>query len=142
MTMTQLSVFLGSDRAALPLMAQVLADAGINIYAASISYESTYGIARILVDVPDRARESLGRAGLTVNAADVIAVRVPNRPGVLASISRVLAEAQIPVDYLYGTFAPAASEVAIVIRTSLMAEALSALSAHGTRTLTAADLGD
>lgn len=140
MAITQLSVFLGSDRTNLLRMAEALSEAGVSILALSVTFESTYGIARILVDAPDRAREVLGQAGLTVNAVDVIPVCVPNRRGVLASISRVLDEAEIPIEYLYGTLAPAASEVVIVIRTSRIPEALEALGAAGIQVLMPMDL--
>lgn len=141
MTIPQLSVFLGTSNTSLARMTETLAGAGINVWAISMSFESSYGVARILVDAPQQARELLSRSGFAVNAADVVAVRTPNRAGTLARVTKALADADIPLEYMYGSLAPGATEVAIVIRTSQMAKALDVLGASGFRPLAPADLG-
>ncbi|MBD3175478.1 MAG: hypothetical protein GF320_09865 [Armatimonadia bacterium] len=140
MTITQLSVFLGEDSGSLSKMSDTLAGAGINVRALSVVADPTHRIARIVVDDTDRARSILGEVGFMVNAADVIVVRAPHKTGTLAVITRALWDAEVPVEYMYGTSAPGARDIAVVIRTSEAQVCLTALDQAGLEAMGAADL--
>jgi hypothetical protein len=68
----------------------------------------------LIVNDNEKARDILGQKGFTVRKTEVVAVEVPDRPGGLADIMKILAEAEINVEYLYA-FVQQSGENAIII---------------------------
>ncbi len=110
----QISVFLENKAGRLASVTRVLGDAGINIRALSIADTSDFGVLRLIVNDPEKAYQILRDAGFTVSQTDVVAVSVPDRPGGLAEILQVMAEAEINIEYLYA-FIGTAGQNALVI---------------------------
>lgn len=79
----------------------VLANNNINIRAMSIADVSDFGILRLIVPVPDRAKELLEENNFLVKIGDVIAVEMSDKPGGLNAILKILDESDINLDYLY-----------------------------------------
>ena len=80
---------------------QVLADAGINLATLSLADTQQYGILRLIVRDWQRAKAVLEAAGFVVNVTEVVAIEVPDRPGGLAGVLRVIEQADINVEYMY-----------------------------------------
>ncbi len=97
----QISVFIDNRPGRLASVAQVLKEEGINIRAMSLADAPDFGIFRIIVEDPDRARAVLKRNGFVTEASSVIAVQVEDRPGGLAEVLQVFAEHQLNVEYMY-----------------------------------------
>jgi hypothetical protein len=114
MKVEQISVFLENKPGALAEVTRILGDAGVNIRALSLADTKDFGILRLIVNDNEKAREILGRRGLTVRKTEVVAVEVPDRPGGLAEILKVLSEADINVEYLYA-FVQQSGQNAIII---------------------------
>jgi hypothetical protein len=114
MKVEQISVFLENKPGALAEVTRILGEAGVNIRALSLADTKDFGILRLIVNDNEKAREVLGRKGLTVRKTEVVAVEVPDRPGGLAEILKVLSEASINVEYLYA-FVQQSGENAIII---------------------------
>ena len=114
MKVEQISVFLENKPGALAEVTRILGESGVNIRALSLADTKDFGILRLIVNDTEKAMEILGRKGLTVRKTEVVAVEVPDRPGGLAEILKVLFEADINVEYLYA-FVQQSGENAIII---------------------------
>ena len=114
MKVEQISVFLENKPGALAEVTRTLGETGVNIRALSLADTKDFGILRLIVNDNEKAKEVLGQKGFTVRKTEVVAVEVPDRPGGLADIMKVLAEARINVEYLYA-FVQQSGENAIII---------------------------
>ena len=101
MKVRQLTVFLENRSGRLAEVAKLLGDAGINIRGFSTTEAAEYGIVRLVVTDPDRARQLLHDAGFTTHFSYVICVRVVDEPGGLARVLETLAQAGVSIEYLY-----------------------------------------
>ena len=97
----QLSIFLENRKGRLKEVTQVLAEANVNIRALALAESAEFGILRLVVDNPEKARSVLSASGFTVKEQDVFAVEVPDRPGGFYQVVRLLTEADINIDYTY-----------------------------------------
>ena len=98
---TQLTVFLENRSGRLAEVADILGKAGINIRGFSTTEAAEYGIVRLIVTDPDRARRLLHDAGFTTHFSEVLCVKVEDVPGGLAEVLDQLAAAGVSIDYLY-----------------------------------------
>lgn len=114
MKVKQLSVFIENKQGHLLDVLNVLAKANINIRALSIADTSEFGILRLIVADPDKAKKALSKAKFTAKENEVIAVAVPDEPGGLAKVLDVLNTANLNLEYLYA-FVRRSNERAIVV---------------------------
>jgi hypothetical protein len=98
---TQLTVFLENRSGRLAEIADLLGRAGVNIRGFSTTEAAEYGIVRLIVPDPEKARALLHDAGFTTHFSQVLCVRVQDEPGGLAGVLDQLAAQDISVDYLY-----------------------------------------
>lgn len=97
----QLSVFIENKTGRVSEVSEVLGAAGVNIRGFSVSDTADYGIVRLVVDDPDAAQKVLGDAGFTVKVSDVICMNLPDRPGGLAEILKIVSDAGVNIEYVY-----------------------------------------
>ncbi len=97
----QLSIFLENRKGRLREVTQVLAEANVNIRALALAESAEFGILRLVVDNPEKARSVLSSSGFTVKEQEVFAVEVPDRPGGFYQVVKLLADADINIDYTY-----------------------------------------
>ena len=114
MKVEQISVFLENKPGPLAEVTRILGESGVNIRALSLADTKDFGILRLIVNDNEKAKEILGHKGFTVRKTEVVAVEVPDRPGGLAEILKILSEARINVEYLYA-FVQQSGENAIII---------------------------
>ena len=112
----QISVFLENRTGQLAEITRLLADAGIDLRALSIAETSDYGLARMIVDDSYKASSILLQHGDILSMTPVWAVEVPDRPGGLAELLGVLAEAGVDVEYMYSLFAHQEGKAYMVMR--------------------------
>jgi hypothetical protein len=138
MIIKQLSVFLENKSGRLTELTETLEKNDINITALSVAETSEYGILRCIVSDPEKAVIALRRDGFSVRLTDVICVSIPNRPGALARMLRLLSDAKISVEYMY---AFAVNEKALtVIRGDDLQAIITVLSEHKMELIKASDL--
>ncbi len=97
----QLSIFLENRKGRLREVTHVLAEANVNIRALAIAESAEFGILRLVVDNPEKARNVLSSSGFTVKEQDVFAVEVPDKPGGFYQVVKILADEDINIDYTY-----------------------------------------
>ena len=87
---------------ALAEVAAAISDAGVNIAAATCLGTGERAELHILVPYPEAARHLLAISHLAVTRErEVVVVDVEDRPGVLADLTRRIAEAGINLDLVY-----------------------------------------
>ena len=128
-------MFLENKPGKLSAVCQALADADINIATLSLADTSDFGIVRMIVDDHERAKAVLTEKGHVVNVREVIAVCVPDRPGGMAEVMKVLDEAGANIEYSYAFSFHRGEKAVLVFRFSDNAKAESALKAAGYTTL-------
>jgi hypothetical protein len=97
----QLSVFLENRKGRLAEVAKILAQTEINIRALFLADSSEFGILRLVVNNPEKAKAVLISEGFAANETDVFAVEVEDEPGGFYSVVKILAENDIDVEYTY-----------------------------------------
>ena len=97
----QLSIFLENRKGRLLEVTNTLKENGINIRALAMAESAEFGILRLVVDNPEKAKSALSSNGFTVKEQDVFAVEVDDTPGSFYEVVKILAENDINIDYTY-----------------------------------------
>jgi hypothetical protein len=114
MKIQQLSVFVENSPGHLQAPCRALADAGVNLATLSLADTQQYGILRLIIADWQRAKAVLESAGFVVKMTEVLAIEVPDRPGGLADVLRVIEQAKINVEYMYA-FAEKRGDKAVLV---------------------------
>jgi hypothetical protein len=101
----QLSVFIENKAGRVSEVTDVLGDAGVNIRGFSVSDTADYGIVRLVVDDPAKGHQALNDAGFTVKENEVICLDLPDHPGGLAGVLKVVSAAGVNIEYVYSLIA-------------------------------------
>ena len=116
MSVKQINVFLENQSGRLAEVTRGLSKNRIDIRALYIADTTEYGILRMLVDQPDEAQAVLQNLGFTVSQTSVIAVAIPDTPGTLDKVLKILSDNDISLEYLYAFVGRASSDAVVVIR--------------------------
>jgi hypothetical protein len=116
MRIKQISVFLENRQGRLYDVCSLLGDNDVNIRALTIAETESFGVLRIVVDKSDAAIQLLRDNQFVANFTDVIAIEVPDKPGGLASILKVLAENNVNIEYMYGFVEKFSDKALLVMR--------------------------
>jgi len=125
MVIPQLSVFIENRSGRLTEVLEVLARENIKITALSVADSSEFGILRLIVSDPVKAKELLKEQLFTVNITDVISVIAPNEAKHYARLLRILSDRDISIEYTYAF--SQGSKAVIILRCSNNDEAIKAL---------------
>ncbi|MBR4951052.1 MAG: ACT domain-containing protein [Clostridia bacterium] len=136
MFIKQLSVFIENKDGRLAEITAIIANAGIDIRAISISDTTDFGILRLIVDKPEFAEKALKEAGLTVSLSNVIAVGIPDKKGGIAETLAAIADKDVSVEYMYEYIVPNSDHAYFIIRVADNEKAVAALQSHGCELLT------
>ena len=111
----QISVFLENRRGRLVDVSRVLYEADINIRALFLADSSEFGILRMVVDNPEKAKAVLLSEGFAANEAEVLAVEVEDKPGGFYSVVKALTDSEIDIEYTYA-YAGASNKAILFFR--------------------------
>ncbi len=84
-------------------------------YRSILKDSSDYSLIRILVDKLPDAERALAKANHLTERNDVLVFRLANRPGILGSVAKRLGEANVNIDYIYGSAMDDADESIFVV---------------------------
>ena len=115
MIIKQVSVFLENKSGRLNEVTQILGDAGLNMTAFTIADTSDFGILRLIVSDPEKAKVFLKKNNFAVLITEVILVKTPNQPGGLAKMLNVLNAENVFIEYMYA-FSHSDETALIVLR--------------------------
>ncbi len=135
MKIKQISVFLENKKGRLFEALNALAQAGINIRALSIADTSDFGILRMIVNDPEKAKSALENAGFTTKITSVLAVGVKDKPGGLAEVLKILYENDINVEYVYAFVEKSEESALVVLRTNNLEKTIDLLQEKGIKLL-------
>ena len=136
----QLSIFIENRPGAISEVCRVLKDAKINLYALSVADTREFGILRLLPDNIAAANGALKAAGFTTRENNVVALRVPDCAGGLASVFEKTDEWGLSVEYLYAITFGQQDKAVIVFRFDDQELAAEKLLDAGFELLSAADI--
>ena len=141
MKLHQLSLFIENKPGQLRAPCEALAKAGIDILTMSLADTAQFGILRVIVADPPRAREVLQAAGMVVNVTEVVPVEVDDRAGGLAAALSAIEAAGLGIEYMYAFASGARGGKAVIIfRFESPDRALELLEGRGLRVLDAGEL--
>ncbi|HKJ65371.1 MAG TPA: ACT domain-containing protein [Desulfopila sp.] len=140
MKVEQIAIFLENTSGRLSEITAVLADNSINIRSLSLADTADFGILRLIVDKVDEAERVLKKGGFTVGKTHVIAVEVPDKVGGLASVLKLIEEAELNVEYMYAFVNKSGENAVMIFRFEEVDEALKVLQEKGITTLSSAQI--
>ena len=136
MHVKQISVFIENAPGKLADFTRMLGEKGIDLMSLSIADTTNFGILRFIVADYANAVKQIEEAGYAVSLTDVLAVEVPDRPGGLAEMLRLLGENDISIEYLYSFVRGRQGSALIVFRVADVEKAMRVLEDGGIQTLT------
>jgi hypothetical protein len=99
----QLSLFLDNRPGVLAAVCRDLAEHDVNIEAITVANLVDHAVVRMVVSDPRSAVHLLEERGVLVIVSDVLAIELPDRPGAIAALAERLGDADVNIDYMYGS---------------------------------------
>lgn len=112
----QISVFLQNEKGRLEKLINILSENHLNIRALSIADTEEFGVLRLIVNDPEKAKNVLSENGFRVSETEVIAVEVPDVTGGLAGALNKLTEKDINIEYMYAFLAKKSDFANVIFR--------------------------
>ena len=131
MFVKQLSIFVENKAGRLQSIIDSLGENQINISALSLADTMDFGVLRIIVDDPQRAKLVLKGMGVISKTTDVIAVYIDDRSGGLASVLKLVSEAGIGIEYMYAFLGRTEGKALMVLKVDDEENAESVLTQNG-----------
>ena len=97
-------------------------------YGSVIKEAKEYSLIRVVVDRPEKALKLLNQANYRVTSSEVLVMRLDNRPGKLSTVSERFGDANININYVYGSGALNAKTALYVFSVPNVGRALKSLS--------------
>jgi hypothetical protein len=138
MIVHQLSVFLENRSGRLTEVLETLGQENIKITALSVADTSEFGILRMIVSDPEKAKKLLKDKSFTVNLTEVLSIITPNEAKYYAKALKILSDLDISIEYTYA-FSVGEKSI-IILRTSNAELAKKTLQEHAIELLKASDL--
>ncbi|MBQ4452798.1 MAG: acetolactate synthase [Clostridia bacterium] len=142
MSVKQISVFLENRPGALCEMTRVLGENAIDMRAFSLAETSDFGIARVIVDEVYKTTTVLKEAGFINSVSSVLAVAIPDVPGGLSGVLKVLMEAEVNVEYIYAFVGGKKDSAYMILKVADDAKAEQALRMAGVRLVEQEELSE
>jgi len=127
MLIKQISVFVENKQGRLHMLTEVLAKEGIDLKAMTIADTTDFGIMRCIVADPEKTLKVIQANNFTATITEVIAVEVPDVPGGLSTILKLLDDSGISVEYLYSFVRKHKDNALIIFRVEDPAKAVTIL---------------
>lgn len=99
--MKQLSVFVENQPGSLMRVTSALNEAKVNIRAIASFDTPEFGIFRLVVDRPQKAKDYLTSRGFVVSMHEVIGAELVDEKGNLNQMLSILAEGDVNINYIY-----------------------------------------
>jgi len=124
MIIKQISIFVENKPGRAADIIAALGKADINISALSLADASEFGILRMIVEDPNKAKKVLNDIGVTVKITDVMALTISNKPGGLSEAMEKLRAKGINVEYMYAYVGNTIDSATFVFKTDSLDESI------------------
>lgn len=101
MILKQLSVLIENIKGSLAEVTDILKNNDVNIRAIAAFDTPDYGILRMIVDNPEKAKEALEANDYGAVLTDVIAVELEDKKGALNEVLTILEKVDLQIEYIY-----------------------------------------
>ena len=135
MAVKQLSIFVENKEGKLVTITDAIANAKIDIRAMSVADTQDFGIFRLIVTDPEKAKEALESSGCFVSITQVVGVDIPDEPGSLAKVLNILARHNINIEYMYAFITISKKNASVVLRVADNEKAEAILKENGIKLL-------
>lgn len=140
MAVRQISVFMENKVGPLAEITTLLAQHQINMRALSVAETQDFGILRIIVEEPEKTEQVLKDNQIIFRESSVLAVLMEDRPGSMAAVVDLLAQAGIPVEYAYAFITRQADNACLILKVKEDEAAEALLEKEGVRSLSEQEL--
>ena len=140
MAVRQISAFMENKVGPLAEITTLLAQHQINMRALSVAETQDFGILRIIVEEPEKAEQVLKDNQIIFRESSVLAVLMEDRPGSMAAVVDLLAQAGIPVEYAYAFITRQADNACLILKVKEDEAAEALLEKEGVRSLSEQEL--
>lgn len=118
MFIKQLSIFVENKFGRLEKIISDLGKNGINISALSMADTTDFGILRIIVNDPEKAREVLRESGVVAKCTEVLSFVIDDNSGGLANVLKILTDEKISIEYMYAFVGNVYGKAIMVVKVS------------------------
>ncbi|MBP0973085.1 MAG: ACT domain-containing protein [Oscillospiraceae bacterium] len=140
MTTQQLSIFMENKPGQLVKVTDTLSAANIDIRAMSLADTQDFGIVRMIVNDSVKAQAALREKGFMSTITKVMCIAMNDQPGGLGAVTKLLADADVNIDYLYACITVIGKDAYIVLHVDNEKKATEVLTAAGVRMVSAEEL--
>ena len=127
----QVAVFVENHPGSLRKVTTELHKEGISIYAFTSYDTPEFGILRMVVDDPLKAKEILTSKGFVNKICDVIAIQLNDEKGAMDKVLNSLMESNVNINYIYSSFGYEDQRSAVIVHTDDIFEAENILKNKG-----------
>ena len=135
MTVKQISIFVENKPGKLAELTEYLNQSSIDMRALSIAEAQDFGIVRIIVDDAYKTSCVLKEAGSVASITPVVAIEMPDEPGSLFRILKILGDGGVNLEYMYAFLTRKQSTAYMVLRVEDNEKAIEILSKSGIHTI-------
>ena len=135
MTVKQISVFVENKPGRLAELTDYLNQHGIDMRALSIAEAEDFGVVRMIVDDAYKTSCVLKEAGYVVSITPVLAVEIPDEPGSLYKIMKILGDGGVNLEYTYAFLTRKQNTAYIILRVENNEKAVEVLGRQGIHTI-------
>lgn len=141
MILQQISVFLENRAGQLAQITGMLAESGVDLRALNIAETADYGVLRLIVSDPQKTMQILQDNGCLATMTTVVAARIPDRPGGLHELLRIMEKENVDINYMYSIFGQKNGMAHMIFRVNEPEYAEKLLEKSGMPSLFGDDLG-
>ena len=139
MTFQQVSVFIENRKGRLGEVLAVLKNNDINILSISLADTTEYGLLRLIVNDPKKAKETLSQNGFSALLTEILVVKIPHVSGALQKILQVVSDKGVNIEYMYG-LSTGGDDASVVMKTNDLELACSVLKDNKIETMSKDEL--
>ncbi|MBN2643599.1 MAG: ACT domain-containing protein [Victivallales bacterium] len=136
MIIKQLSIFLENKSGRIHEITEILGRENLNIHALSLADSENFGVLRLIVNDLDKSLDCLKKNGVATSLTSVLAVEVPDKPGGLAAVMKVIDDAGLNIEYMYSIPEKTHDNAIMIMRFDNTEQAVNKLDGKGLRILT------
>lgn len=140
MIVEQISVFIENKEGRLSAIANVLADNKIDVSALSLADTEEYGVLRMIVCAPHKAKAVLAENGIIGKVTDVLAVAIDDKPGGFSKALGVLTKNGISVNYMYASTSHEKGKALMILSVNDVKKAEDILTINGLNNVKPSDI--